>query len=355
MPSGETLTVAAGSPSGERSGRPSPAARRREASRRGEPIAATAVVCGLALAVAGVGHGQGVIVLEGGGVRIEGGARVTLQDGRLEVEVRQEPPVAELDEPAVVEPDAAEQPLVERLLDGLRQAVPAVVADGAFGGGPAEIARRQAITERTRQIEQHLMPLLHVELEHVRRHCGSLEPTARREVLAAGRRAVREIAAAHAAAAIDDRPPPGVVREELQARVAAAVRTRAPAAEFTRYERETGMRRARRAERARIRIVGIVDERLDLTAAQRAAMLADLRGRWQPAWVRQLDVPDAAQVAEFQPAPDFADACISPHLDAVQRAAWREWCAAAGIDQIGWDTLPSVQHNVPQPAAWWTP
>lgn len=321
--------------------------------RRGRHRRSTAAV-GLVLLLAGSGRGQGVIVLEGGGNGLEarGQAQVTIRVEVREGQVagRDHAPVAELDEPAFAEPEA-ERRLGELLLDGLRRAVPAAVADAAFGA-PADIARREAIAENTRTLEQEMTPLLHAELEHVRRTCGRLAPAARREVLAAGRRALRELAAADAVALLDGRTTPRVsAREELHARLAAAVRQRAEAAEFARYEHEAGLRRARRREHACVRMVGDVDARLDLSSSQRDAMLADLRGRWQPAWDRGLDVPDGMQVPL---APDFATECIAPHLDEAQREAWRRWCEEFGIDRIGWrPSRGGGQQEAPPPGAWW--
>jgi hypothetical protein len=269
---------------------------------------------------------------------------------------------------APVEPDAPQ--VLGRLLEGMRRALPPGPGAAALGEAleqAAELAlenraeaalRRRAVDEQARRLEQLYGPLLQIELETVRMSCPGLTPKDRRALVEAGRKAVRELAEQHAAATVRGTAPPGqtAVRQAVHARVAQAVEPLAPAAEFATFVREAAARQARREEAARIQIVAKLDEQFELSARQREAILADLRGRWDPAWIRELDDRDGIMINDQRPAPDFADACIAPHLDADQRAAWQAWCQAAGRRRLGmhihnWSGVP----NAPKLDPWWSP
>ncbi len=119
------------------------------------------------------------------------------------------------------------------------------------------------------------------------------------------------------------------------------------------YDRENTSRVERRAEAARVRIVAKLDEQLDLAAAQREAILKDLRSNWEPDWVRELDDRGGLIVNNHRPAPDFAEACILPHLDAAQRQAWRVWCRAAGSRMVGRRIRWQFDGSGLPPDRWW--
>ena len=95
--------------------------------------------------------------------------------------------------------------LLEQALRGLFEAAPgletledfmqrAANRNRAAAEAAAEVQRRQLIRQQARHFEQFLQPLLGVELALVRDTCGSLPAAARREVLAASRRAVGQLA-----------------------------------------------------------------------------------------------------------------------------------------------------------------
>ena len=263
--------------------------------------------------------------------------------------------------------------LLEKVMQGLLEGVPGKetlddvmrrAADRRRAAAvKAEAAqRRQFLRQQTQQFEQMLQPLLHVELAFVRRACGNLPPEARREVFTAAREAVHDVAEQVARRQFEGAgdADPVDVRRAIHERIAAAVGPRAAGDEFAAYEAEARQRQERRAEAARIRIVAKLDAQLGLTEAQRRAVLEDLRATWQAAWIRELEDHDGMLINDFPPAPDFADACIAPHLDAVQRRQWRQWTEAAGWNAvprggIDWAELNALQQFQLKPDAWWRP
>jgi hypothetical protein len=276
--------------------------------------------------------------------------------------------------PAKLAPLPPAPVLLEQVMRGFLEAAPGretldevmrrAAARNRAAAAEAEAAqRKQFIRQQAQQFEQMLQPLLNTELAFVRRACGSLPPEARQAVLAASRQGLREVAERIAReqfeGGADDRDVVEV-REAIHARVAAAVEKRAAPEEFAAYEREWRQRHDRRAEAARVRIVAKLDEQLGLTAEQRRAMLEDLRAKWRPAWLCELDDHDGVIINDHPPAPDFADACIAPHLDAVQLRRWREWSEAAGAQMlsrggIDWSDLNALQQGQVKQDAWWRP
>jgi hypothetical protein len=223
--------------------------------------------------------------------------------------------------------------------------------------------KRQLIRQQTQQLESMLQPLLSVELSFVKRTCGSLPPAARREVLVAARQAARQIAEHLARLQIDGLGDVGPldVRRALHEKMLAALEPRAEKDELAAYERESRLRQERRAEVARIRIVARLDEQLGLSAAQRRAVLDDLRAGWQEPWIRVLDDHDGLLVNGRPPAPDFAEGTIVPHLDPDQVARWRQWSGIANWKSVPPQHIDWSELNVQRPQgdqkpdAWWQP
>lgn len=262
--------------------------------------------------------------------------------------------------------------LLEQVMRGFLEAAPgresldevmrrAVVRNRAAQAAVEAAQRKQFIRQQAQQFEQMLEPLVNTELAFVRRACGSLSPEARREVTAASRKAVREVAEELARVQFAGGGGPAVVevREAIHARVSPAVAARAAPEEFAAYERDVRQRQERRAEASRLKIVATLDEHLGLTAAQRLAMLEDLRVNWKSAWIRGLEERDGVTINEYPPAPDFADASIAPHLDPAQLEQWRQWSAAASWDSlshpvIDWGELNALQMGKPNADDWWT-
>jgi hypothetical protein len=252
---------------------------------------------------------------------------------------------------------AAPQPVV---IEGvLKQAVEGGVR--ALLGVQAEAAAaaqmKQQRLQQARQMEQMLQPVMHGQLEFIRATCGDLSPEARRAIRNAAAEAVREVADQFAA----QQQRPGrraidlakVFSEKLDPVVERSVSPDMAAS--WRTERDAG--RQRRAETARVLIVAKLDEGLDLTAAQRDTILADLESRWDAAWLCELLDPGGFVVDGRRPAPDFAAECIVPHLDERQRKAWESWVQAAGWRRagvhLGWrfPDGPGLAGADP----WWTP
>lgn len=277
-------------------------------------------------------------------------------DGKLEPL----PPASILLE-RVMQESLEDGPARETLDDVMRRAAardPAAVA-------AAEAAKRQQfLRQQALQFESVLEPLLSVELTFARRACSSLSAAARREVLAAARQALREVAVRLARLQFEGdggAAAPFDVRRELHERVAAALAPRATAAELADYERAWQSRHTRREEAARIRIVAKLDGQLGLTAAQRREVLEDLRAHWQPGWIRELEDQGGLMNQDLPPAPDFADASIVPHLGPDQLEHWRQWRAANGsqsrprsaVDWSELNVLQPAQRQGQQPDAWW--
>ncbi len=220
--------------------------------------------------------------------------------------------------------------VLERGLEALAAPVanaPAVVLDRQ---------RRLQIDQQAQQMERFFQPVLASELELIRQACGSLEPDARRKLLAAGRAAVKTTAKEFATRQLtgglgQDAFEP---RAEIRRPLAALLQTLALPGEFAAYEAEQHARDARRAEAARVIIVTKLDRQLDLTSDQRRAIEADLEGQWQADWLRSLGEHHGL-INGYPAAPDYAAACIAPHLRPEQATAWSDWCQAAGERLIG--------------------
>jgi len=220
-----------------------------------------------------------------------------------------------------------------RILLGLPAAVP--LAPAVPGGDAAAQQLKQQQLQQAKQMEQMLQPVLHAELEFIRTTCGELGPEAKRAIKAAAADAVRE--AARQFAVQQHRPGRRVLdlslvfAEKLDPIIEQQVSSDAAAV----WRRERNARRDRRAETARLLIVAKLDETLELTAAQREAILADLRARWDDAWLCELQDLGGFIVNAHRPAPDYAAVAVAPHLDERQRQAWDAWVKAAGWRQTG--------------------
>lgn len=270
----------------------------------------------------------------------------------IEILVEEETDRAD-DEDAVSDEAAAEHhvpQLLERLRERALQASPEAI-------GPVA-QRRREIAMRAVQLERVFRPLLNRELAFARQSCPGLAPDARRAVLAAGERAVEAVALTAATAMLGGRQQRfgQATQRTIHHAVAAALKDAVRPEEFAHYEREAESHQARREKAARLRIVLALDEELDLTAGQREAVLAALHAHWQDAWMSTLDERRGTTIDDRPIAPDFAIACVEPHLTDEQKREWSAWCRAAGRRGVG--TKESVIGTVegsPQPDAWWTP
>jgi hypothetical protein len=241
-----------------------------------------------------------------------------------------------------------------RLRSLVVRTVVAAVAVSAGRVAPAQQIEQQQL-QLAKQMEQMLQPALHAELEFIRSVCGDLEPEAKREIAAAAANAVREAAAEFAARQRTGRPSCDLGRIFAE-RLEPVVEQRAPPAAVAVWRRERDARRERRAEAVRLLILVKLDETLELTAAQREAILAALRDRWDDAWLCELQDPGGFVVNGHRPAPNYAAAAITPLLDDRQQRVWGAWAA-------GWRQAGAGQHlgrlfpdgpglNGPDP--WWS-
>jgi len=232
-------------------------------------------------------------------------------------------------------------------------------ADGEMPKDPVQAQRwqqRKQIRQQAKHLEQLFQPVLRTELEMVRQACPNLPTDARREVLAAGRMAVTKTALEFATRQMLGGQPRRAfdARRSIQTPIAKALEPHASAEQLAVYAREQAARMARRGEAARVAIVAKLDRQLDLSAAQRQAIEDDLQARWQDAWLRELE-DTGTVINNYRPAPDYANACIEPHLDDAQRDEWTRWRKAAGTAvigmHVGWNFDGQGLH---QEDDWWT-
>lgn len=212
------------------------------------------------------------------------------------------------------------------LREGIEALVPARVIE------PAQNQQRAQIDQQAKQMERFFQPMLASELELIRQCCGGLRPADRKRLLNTGREAVTMAAQGFAERQLTGRLGQDAYdpREEIRKRLATAVVELATNDEAAAYQAAIERRKVRHAVAARTAIVARLDRQLDLTAAQRQAIEADLERTWDPAWLQELDRRGQMRINDYPIAPDQAAAAIQPHLDADQAAEWETWCRAAG-------------------------
>jgi hypothetical protein len=231
--------------------------------------------------------------------------------------------------------------------------------DGEMPKDPAKAQawqQRKQIRQQAKHMEQTFQPALRTELEMIRRACGSLSPEARKEILAVGRAAVTRTALDFATRQMQGGQPMRAIdtRAGIQQPLEKALATHVSAAELAAYQAEQRARQDRRRAAARLAIVAKLDRQLDLTAEQRKEIEADLERRFEDSWLRELD-DHGVIMNNYRPAPDYANACIEPHLDGSQKEEWQRWRKAAGTAVVGmhfgWNFDAQGLH---QEDDWWT-
>jgi len=270
--------------------------------------------------------------------------------------------------PAAAKGDAEAVRAVGRLLgagfDALRQAVDPVAAaaepqDEAAPVNAQEAAaqqRKQQIAQQAKQMEQFFQPALQAELELIKNTCSGLPADARKQIVAAGWDALRKAAHDFATQQFNGNANKKQVdtRRAIQLAVTAAVKPHASAEEFAAYEAEQQKRLKRRERAARVLIVAKLDRQLELTTAQRQGIETALEEKWDAAWVKELQDNGGMMINNYQPAPDFAAACIEPHLDEKQRAEWKKWSQQAGWGRMGGHFNWNFDGQSLQPDPWWS-
>jgi hypothetical protein len=243
------------------------------------------------------------------------------------------------------------------LIEGELLVEPDAAGDGQQQDPQAAIARqqKQQILQHAKHMERFFQPILHAELERGRRSCGGLAPEARKQVLVAGKKAAQKAALEFATQQFNGRGlKPFDARKTIHEAVSSTIKQHAAAEEFSAYESEQQNRVSRRARAARVLIVAKLDSQLELTAEQRQSIEADLEKQWQADWVSELKDTGNVVIGNYRPAPDFAAACITPHLSTGQRQEWKKWCDAAGTQRLshlhfGWN----ADEQGLQPDPWW--
>lgn len=260
-------------------------------------------------------------------------------------------------------------------IDGFTRAIVMALALAAAGSGSlaadenAERARneiqareaqqkeqlKQHIDRQAQQYQHAFQSALQAELELARKTCASLSADARKKVVAAGNEAVKAVARQFAEMQMTGKGRQGFdARVTIHDAVVAVIKLHAAAEEFAAYERESAARVARRARAARLGMVTKLERDLSLSAAQCAAIEADLEKLWQPDWGRDL-FHSGVMINHRRLAPDFADKAIAPHLDGRQRAEWQKWCQEAGYSRIGHGAGWSLSQNSLPSDPWWAP
>lgn len=211
--------------------------------------------------------------------------------------------------------------------------------DGPMPDDPEKAAawqQRQQIRQQAAQMLQWFTPLLNAELELVRGACGddALPAETRKLVLAAGRKAVQKLAVEFAKAQVNGGMENVDHRKSVREEIARALKDHATKEACAAYDRQVALRDARRARAGRSRIMSAIDRQLELTPDQHRLIAADLEAKWNAGWPWSVDAR-GVQINGYRPAPDYASACITPHLDDRQRTEWRAWCAAAGVRSHG--------------------
>jgi hypothetical protein len=238
----------------------------------------------------------------------------------------------------------------------------AVAAAGGVAVAEAQVVPpdeqvTQQQQQMAKQMEQMLQPALHAELEFIRSTCGDLEPETKRAITAAAASAVREAAAQFAAQPHRPGRPSLDLGRIFAERLDPVVEQRVPPDGMAVWRRERDARRERQAEAARLLILAKLDDTLELTAVQRETIQASLRDRWDDAWLCELRDSGGFVVNGLRPAPDYAAAAITPHLDDRQQRAWDAWVRAAGWRQagagrhLGWRFPDGPGLSGPDP--WW--
>lgn len=176
---------------------------------------------------------------------------------------------------------------------------------GLDSAATAEVARSRTEQLRLRvgrQRRQAAMKGLRNDLSLLRETSPALDVTARAEILAAGRRAVDEVAN------VDLKVPPAHVRATLEAAIAAHAGSEMVAA----WNREIDKRAERRRRAAIAVILEAVDHSNCLDAERRAAVSAALAKGWQDSWT--LALSQAQRPGRGLP-PGVAE-CVAAALDA---------------------------------------
>ena len=233
-------------------------------------------------------------------------------------------------------------------------------ADGPMPDDPEKAAawqQRQQIRQQAAQMTQLFQPTLWAELELVRNACGdeALPAETRKQLLTAGRAALEQSALEFTRRQMNGGDAGLDPRRVIREAIARTVKAHVPAEARASYERQVALRSARRDRVARSRLVLVIDRQLELTPEQQARVGADLEAKWDAGWPWTVD-GQGMQINGYRPAPDYAGACVTPHLDERQLAAWRKWCNAAGVRAHGlenWGQQWNFGGQGLEADAWW--
>jgi hypothetical protein len=208
-----------------------------------------------------------------------------------------------------------------------------LVAAPTKAAAEPKAAPRREIDQRLLEARQGFQAAVHAELELVRCTCGSLAKASRPAIVAAAGQGLERAAKEFVDRQLAGRGGQGFdARQHVYDAIVPVLEPLVSAEEFAAYQREHAARIARRVRAARLQLMDGLTTTLDLSAAQAAAIEADLRERWHPDWLVQLDGNGPLIVNGLRLAPDFAAEAITPRLDERQQAAWEDWCLAVESD-----------------------
>ena len=183
-----------------------------------------------------------------------------------------------------------------------------------------------------KEMVTRLRPILKVELGFVNRVCHPNEQQ-RKAIAAAGEGSLQTAATQYAAwqqsgqrgrvvvvngraqRAMDSPKP----RQIIQEGVAKAVKETLPAETAALYVEQSNQRPEFRKQLTVENLVSFLDDKLVLSAVQRAAITKALAAAWDENWISQLQLlTNGSQIF-----PSIPDQCVVPHLRDSQRTVWQ--------------------------------
>jgi hypothetical protein len=183
-----------------------------------------------------------------------------------------------------------------------------------------------------KEMVTRLRPILKVELGFVNRVCHPNEQQ-RKAIAAAGEGCLQTTATQYAAwqqsgqrgrvvvvngratRAVDSPKP----RQMIQESVAKAVKENLPADAAAAYVEQSNERSEYRKQLTVENLVSFLDDKLVLSAVQRAAITKALAAAWDENWISQLQLlTNGSQIF-----PSIPDQCVVPHLRDSQRTVWQ--------------------------------
>jgi len=214
------------------------------------------------------------------------------------------------------------------------EAAPGTLRAAVFAAQP--VVNVQVVGDANNALQKEMVtrlrPILKVELGFVNRVCHPNEQQ-RKAIAAAGEGCLQTTATQYAAwqqsgqrgrvvvvngratRAVDSPKP----RQMIQESVAKAVKENLPADAAAAYVEQSNERSEYRKQLTVENLVSFLDDKLVLSAVQRAAITKALAAAWDENWISQLQLlTNGSQIF-----PSIPDQCVVPHLRDSQRTVWQ--------------------------------